>query len=121
MQASLRKVLIDSHVAAIMIAVLLFSSFIAAGLALWGPANGVLYFLATEAAGKPPFAHPNLDDATRYLLSEELQNLPVTLSILVEALAAVLAAYLLSRWAYGVGPLRALGSYRDKLPRKTHA
>ena len=88
MQASLRKVLIDSHVAAIAIAILLFSSLIAAGLALWGPANGVLYFLAKEAAGKPPFAHPNLDDATRYLLSEELQNLPVTLSILVEALAA---------------------------------
>ena len=121
MPESLRKALIDSHVAAITIAILLFSSLSVAFIALWGPANGVLYFLASEAAGKPHFANLNLDYATRRMLSEELTNLPVWLSFLVSALVCILAAWLLSRWTYGVGPLRALGTYRDKLSRKTHA
>jgi hypothetical protein len=121
MQPSFRKVLTDSHVAAIAIAILLFSSLSAAFMALWGPANGILYIFAAEATGKPPFAHLNLDYATRRMLSEELTNLPVWLSFLVSALVCILAAWLLSRWTYGVGPLRALGTYRDKLSRKTHA
>lgn len=121
MQPSRRQILIDSHVGAIAIAILLFSSLSAAFMALWEPANVALYFLASEAAGKPHFADLDLDFATRHILSDELANLPVTLSILVSALACILAAWLLSRWTYGIGPLRALGSYRDKLSRKTYA
>jgi hypothetical protein len=121
MQPSFRKVLIDSHVAAIAIAILLFSSLSAAFMALWGPANGVLYIFASEAAAKPPFAHLSLDFATRRLFSDALTNLPVWLSLLVSALVCMLTAWLLSRWAYGIGPLRALGAYRDKLSGKTHA
>jgi hypothetical protein len=121
MQASLRKILIDSHVAAVTIAVLLFSSLYTAFLALWGPVNGILYFLASGAPGMPPFAYLNLDEATHYMLPEVLTNLPAELSLLFEALVSILAAWLLSRWTYGVGPLRALACYRDKLSRKTHA
>jgi hypothetical protein len=120
-QASLRRVLIDSHVAAVAIAILIILSLNAAIMALWGFANDVLYYLAAEAAGKPPFAHLNLAHATPYILSNMLTNLPVRLSILVSALVCILAAWMLSRWTYGVGPLRTLGSYRDKLSRKIHA
>ena len=120
MQGSLRKALIDSHVAAVIIAVLLFSSLSTAFMALWGFADGVLYFLAAEAAGKASFADVNLEYATSRMLSEALDNLPVRLSLLVSALACMLAAWLLSRWTYGVGPLRTLGSYRDKLSRMPH-
>jgi hypothetical protein len=93
----------------------------AALVALLGFAYGVLHFLAAVVAGTPPLAHLSLEQLTRHMLSEELNNLPVRLSILVSALVCILAAWLLSRWTCGVGPLRALASYRDKLPRKTHA
>jgi hypothetical protein len=121
MRGSLRKALIDSHVAAVTIAVLLFSSLSAAFMALWGPVDVALYLLAAEAAEKPSLADLNLDYVTSRMLSEALDNLPVTLSLLISALACILAAWLLSRWTFGVGPLRALASYRDKLSRKTHA
>lgn len=121
MQYSLRKVLIDSHVAAITIASLLVVSLCAAFMALWGFADGFLHFLAAEAAGKPPFALLKLAYLTSYMHSDFLINLPIRLSILVSALVCMLAAWLLSRWTYGVGPLGALGSYRDKLSRKIYA
>ena len=117
MQNSLRKVLIDSHVAAITIAILLALSLSTAFVALWGFVDGVLYILAVEAYS---FAHLNLAYATHFMLYEELNNLPVTLAILFSALVCMLTAWLLSRWTFGVGPLRTLGSYRDKLSRKTH-
>jgi hypothetical protein len=120
-QGSLRKALIDSHVAAVIIAVLLFSSISASLMALWGPAENALYFLAAEGAAKPSLADLNLEYVTTRMLSEELDNLPTWLSILASALVCMLAAWLLSRRTYGAGPLRALGSYRDKLSRKTHA
>jgi hypothetical protein len=121
MQSSLREALIDSHVAAIAIAVLLFSSVSAAFMALWGPADFALSILASEAAIKPSLADMNLEYVASRIVSEAPYNLPVWLSLLASALACLFAAWLLSRWTYGVGPLRALGSYRDKLSRKTHA
>jgi hypothetical protein len=121
MHPSLRKTLADSHVAAVTIAVLLFSSISAAFMALWGFIDGALYTLAAEAAAKPSLADLNLDYATSRMLSEAMDNLPVTLSLMVSAFVCMFAAWLLSRWTYGVGPLRTLGSYRDRLSRKTHA
>jgi hypothetical protein len=120
MQDSLRKVLIDSHVAAIAIAILIFSSLDAAFLALWGPVSSFLFALATGPWGNSPYAYLNPGHVIRSAFSSDVVNLSVSLSILVEALAGVLTAYLLSRWADGVGPLRCLGSYRDKLSRKTN-
>ena len=112
MQDSLRKALIDSHVVAITIAILIFSSLEAALLALWSDADILLTNLANTGS---PF---NLHFTVVFLTGNLL---PVTLSSLFLALINLLAAWLLSRWTYGVGPLRSLGSYRDKLSRKIHA
>lgn len=121
MQSSLRKVLIDSHVAAVTIAILIFSALGAALMALLGVFFAILYTLSTEANDWPGFAHLDRDNAIRYIVTPVLSNLSTTLSILVEALACLFTAYLFSRWIYGMGPMRILSSYRNKLSRRTHA
>ncbi len=113
MQNSLCKTLIDSHVAAIVIAVLIFSALDAAFMGLWIPAfNIALTLLTSVATGIPPTL-PSFDNATRVLL-------PSTFSLLFVSLVYLLTAWILSRWVYGVGPIHSLGSYRTKLSRKTH-
>jgi uncharacterized membrane protein len=117
-QASLRKVLIDSHVAAVVVAFLIFYSLsfaIKAFSALWRPAFTAFMFLITAVAIRGiPYIHRTLDPLTRL-------NLLIALSNLLIALAMWAAAWLLSRWVYGTGLLRTLSSYRSKLSRKTHA
>ncbi len=120
-QASLRKVLIDSHVSAVAIGVLLYLALSAAFVAVWVPINSILYLLASGAAGEPPFSHLRLEDAARAIAHGGWGNLLLSLSVLFSSLVCILAAWALSRWAYGVGPLRILASYKDKLLRKTHA
>ena len=121
MQASLRKVLIDSHVAAVAIAVLIFfsldsvASVARAVFGLWGPFLEVVSFLATAVAIRGIPSSP----VTRYYVTDYL--LPATLPNLFLALVYLAAAWLLSRWVYGTGPLRSLSTYRDKLSRKTDA
>lgn len=118
MEPSLRKVLIDSHVAVVAIAVLFFYSFFSvarAVFALWTPALEVVFFLATAIAIRGiPYTSRTLDPLTRlYLLT--------TFSNILFALAYLAAAWLLSCWVYGTGPLRSLGNYRNKFSRKTDA
>jgi hypothetical protein len=112
MQGALRKVLIDSHVAAIAIAVLFFFSAGQVSSALWQPACEVVSFLITAVAildiPSMPF--------TRNYLTEFL--LPNSLTDLAHAAAYISAAWLLSFWIYGAGPFRTLNSYRGKLSRK---
>jgi hypothetical protein len=38
----------------------------------------------------------------------------------VNASMNLLAAWFLSRWVYGIGPLRCLSKYRPRLTRRTH-
>jgi hypothetical protein len=117
-QASLRKVLIDSHVAAVTIAVLIFNSFysiVKAVSALWRPAFTAVMFLITAVTIRGiPSIYRILDPLNR------LNLLAAHFRILI-AFAILAAAWLLSRWIYGTGPLRALSNYRNKLSRKTHA
>jgi hypothetical protein len=47
--------------------------------------------------------------------------LSTMLSCLIGALAAIFFAWLVSHWIYGVGPLRILALYRDRIARKSHA
>ena len=121
MQTSFRKVLMDSHTAAIAVAVLLFSSLDTAFLAIWGLALPALHFLALAAVRISPFVYMNLDDAIRTVKPEEWENLPTQLSVLFQSLTCMLAAWILSRWVYGVGPLRALAIYRKQVWRKRDA
>jgi small-conductance mechanosensitive channel len=114
-QTSLRKILIDSQVAAVAIAVLIFYSALEAVFALWEPVNQIVSYLITAVAIRdiPSFT------ATRSYATSSM--LPITFVILLLALANLAAAWLLSRWVYGVGPLRSLGNLRNKLLRKKHA
>jgi len=115
-QAFLRKVLIDSHVAAVTIAMLIFTSIATAIGALWYPSWRILSILITAVS-----TH-DISDIPRDLdtLTHD-ENLAVSLFILLFALINLAAVWLLSRWIYGAGPLRSLGRYKEKLTRKTHA
>jgi hypothetical protein len=118
MQSSLRKALIDSHVAAIAIAVMfvaVFSYTASALSALWKPALQVLDFLMTAVAIR---GVPSMTLTSRYMTD---YMFPVALAYLLLASTNLCGAWLLSRWVYGAGPLCALGQYKGKLSRNTHA
>lgn len=115
MPAPLRKVLIDSHVASVTIAVLIYWSVGAGFFALWYPFYHLGSFLITAILIRDIPYMPHTPDLPT------LQNLLNSLFHLFSALTCIAAACLLSRWTYGTGVLRAFGSYRDKLARKKHA
>lgn len=114
MLSALRKVLIDSHVAGVTVAALLFSSIGAFYLAADRLVYRVVLFIQLIAN------HP-LSTALRKLESEDPGMLAITLACLLGGAAILLAAWMVSRWVYGVGPLRSLGRYRNKLQRKCRA
>jgi hypothetical protein len=98
---SLRKILADSHVSAVAIAVLLYRSLDYAIWVLWGPLSlGI-------------FTFPNFPRADRFTLF-------TTFSYLFYSVVCLAAAGLLSRWVYGMGPLRSLSKYRTMLARRNH-
>jgi hypothetical protein len=116
--ASLRKVLIDSHVGAIAIAVLIFffaESVTRAIFALKYPAFQLVFFLIEAVAIRGIPYIPRTLDPYNFLM------LLCSLSYLLFAMIILAAAWLFSHWVYGTGPLRALGNYRGILSRKTHA
>lgn len=114
MFASLRKTLLDSHIAAVTVAALLLESCAAFYLAANRVVcHGVFFFQL--------IANHHLSTALWKLEYEDPDTLFVALTCLFDSAAMVLAAWIVSRWVYGVGPLRCLGSYREKLTRKSHA
>lgn len=111
---SLREILADSHISAVAIAVLLVWSLDAVFRALWGPLSRAASFLFTAVAilDIPYFSRtPTLADRAMLI---------TTFSYLFSAFINIAAAWVLSRWVYGVGPLRSLSKYRTKLPRRNH-
>lgn len=116
MQGSLRKVLIDSHVAAIVIALLLAGAVQCTFDALLDPASHILSFLTIAlATHSPPYGPRTLDYASHNV------SLQQPLFDLFSAVNNLACGWLLSLWVYGKSPLRILVSYRDKLVRKTDA
>jgi hypothetical protein len=116
MFTSLRRALIDSHVAAIAIATLLAASVGEAVILIAFPAARILSFLIVAiATNNIPYV-PNTMDFAAHQLS--LQNILVSLLIVFTNLAA---AWLLCRWVYGAGLLCTMASYRGRISRKTHA
>jgi len=109
---SLRQVLADSHISAVAIAVLLLWSLDAGFRALWGPLFRAVGLLFTGVAimGIPYFS---------FGIADRL-NLITTFSYVFGGITRLAAAWLLSRWVYGVGPLRSLGAYRSRLARRNH-
>ncbi len=117
MQATLRKVLIDSHVAAIAIAFMLFECIQEASLALWGPACGLYSFLAAFVAIRIhviSYIPLTPDSLTQQMFKTSANDL-------VLVLVNLTGAWFLSLLVYGAGPLRSLGSYKAKLSRKPYA
>jgi|SRR5271156_449113 len=113
-KSSLRTILADSHVSAVAIAVLLFWSLDSAFWALWGPVSGAVGFLFTAVAILDiPYFSRTLTIADRFALFS-------TFSSLFNSLVYLTAAGFLSRWVYGMGPLRSLSKYRTKLARSNH-
>jgi len=107
MQPSLRRVLVDSHIAAITVALLISTAISETFFALLLALDGLFRNLAA-------INFPLLRDtagASAFLVANVSTNLAGLVAIF-------LAAWLLSRWAYGTGPLKMLESYRDRIPRR---
>jgi hypothetical protein len=111
---SLRETLADTHIAAVTIAVLLAWTLDGAFRALWGPLSSVAGFLFTGVAVLDiPYVPPGLSRAGRLIVV-------TTFLYLSGAIISLSAAWLLSRWVFGVGPLRSLSRYRARLTRRNH-
>ena len=112
-QNSIRGALADSHVAAITIAVLFFAAV--------ERVFGALIYLTNHLVLYLQLANTYRSFHIAGLLGErDPEMYPRILSCIIGASAAILSAWLLSRWIYGVNPLRSLASYREKLLRRAH-
>jgi hypothetical protein len=107
--SSLRKTLADSHVSAIAIAMLLFRSLDSALWVLWGPlSDGPFFFFSNGVIF-------DVVGFSRALMNNNRFSLFLTFSWLLNSLVYLAAAVLLSRWVYGMGPLRSLSKYGARL------
>jgi hypothetical protein len=112
MKHRLRQTLADSHVAAVTIAVLMLCSLDGAFRALWEPVSRVLGFLFTAVAILDiPYFSRSLTLADRSMLI-------MASTYAYSAVASFLAACLVSRWVYGVGPIRVLAGYCSLVERE---
>lgn len=115
MKHSLREILAESHVSAVAIVVLIYWSLYWGFTAVWGPLTRAFSFLFTAVAILDiPYYSTTFSSADRFALS-------ITLEFLFNAFVCLAAAWLLSRWVYGAGPLRSLSKYRTRLVRRNHA
>jgi hypothetical protein len=114
MSLSLRQALRDSHVSAVAIALLLFWSFTGIIDGLWEPFSRLANFLFTAVAILDiPFISPTFGVADRNMFIN-------TCFYFFQAITSFAAAWVLSRWAYGEGPVRSLSKYRGRLVRSNH-
>jgi hypothetical protein len=114
MLASLRKTLVDSHVAAITIAWMLFFSLDGISCAAERVVHRLILVIQI-------YESHQVFDVLGVAEDQDPMMLSVTLSCLIGASAVIFCAWLLSHWAYRVGPLRSLAPYRDRITRNFHA
>lgn len=115
MKPSLRQALVDSHVAAVAIALLLLWSLDAAFSALWPPVSRAMEFVFTGIAILDiPYFSRRFTALDRLMLISTLANL-------CSSVVSFSAAWVLSRWIYSTGPFDALMYVRSKLIRTDHA
>lgn len=111
---SLREILAASHIAAVAIAVLIFFSLNAFVHALIAPLSALFDFLITAIAiGGEPYVSSSSSALDPFIMVPAL-------FYLFSAVMLFGAAWLLSRWVYGVGPFACLKRYRPILTRRTH-
>jgi len=112
---SIRRILADSHIAAVAIAVLLFRSFEFGIRSLGRPLFLVTGFLVDVVAVRGiPYG------SGTFTLGEWLTLIP-TFAYLSGTVISLAAALVLSRWVYGVGPFRSLSEYSTRLVRRNNA
>jgi hypothetical protein len=108
-ESSLREILADSQIAAVAIVMLLFWSLGWAFQALWlAVSRPRVYLSTTVAVFNVPYFSPTITVENGFMLYRML-------SYVCPAVLTLAAAWLLSRWVYGIGPLRTLVGYRSKL------
>lgn len=109
MKRSVREVLAQSHVAAVTVAVLVFVAFNASFSTVWPHVLEAITFVATAIAilDVPYFSTEitSYDKVVAFRMCTEFYT----------AVVAFSAAWVLSKWVYGVGPLRCLSEYRKRL------
>jgi hypothetical protein len=104
-----QQILAESHIAAITIAVLLLWCLNGAFQALWAPVARVVGFVFTAVAILDvPYFSPTLTLADRFTLVSAS-------AYLYGAIINFSAAWLLSRWVFGAGPVRSLTRYCKNL------
>jgi hypothetical protein len=109
---ALRQMLLDSHVSAVAIAVLLIWSVSYVLEGFWQPVFSTISFTMTAIAIRGlPFVPPRFSFAQREMIF-------VTCDELFNAAVSILAAIILSRWVYGMGPLRSLKMCHERLVRR---
>jgi hypothetical protein len=111
---SLREILADSHVAAVSIAVLLVWSLASGLLGISYPFWHAASFVFTSVAIL------DIANIPRTLTTIDPLNLIATFTYLFYAFVYLAAAWLLSRWVYGLGPLRSLSKARTTLARRNN-
>ena len=112
---SLRQVLQDSHVGVVTIALLLLWSLDYAFQGLWEPAYRLGVFLITAIAiWDIPYSSAGNTAVDRFMLI-------ITLHFLYSAMVSLSAAWMLSRWVFGRGPLGSLTAYHSKLTGRKRA
>jgi hypothetical protein len=105
-----RGVLADSHIAAVSIAVLLLRGLESGVKALQGPLFRCADFLVNAVAIRGiPYGSGTFT----------LIDLAIPLGYLTEAMTAFAAAWLVSRWVYGLGPFCSLSKCRARLTRRS--
>lgn len=118
MRGKLQDVLRESHVGAITIAVLLFLACDALQMPvrfLWAAVWPMVYPLIVS--------HYQLNVVWSVLAASGIAwfVLPNALSAFISTIAGLLAAWLMARWVYGTGVLKALADERARFKGKTHA
>jgi hypothetical protein len=109
---SFREILAESHIAAVSIVVLLVWSLTLGLQALWSPLWRAASFISTAVAilDIPSYTFPRSDQVI----------LLQTFTYLFTAFIYLAAAWVLSRWVYGLGPLRSLSKFRTRLARRNN-
>ena len=112
---ALRQILFDSHVSAVAVVVLLVWSLTYILEGLWQPVFNLISFTMTAIAIRGlPFVPSRFSFSVREMMF-------ASCDALFHAFTCILAAWILSRWVYGMGPLRSLTMCRERLARREDA
>jgi len=112
MKPTFREILSDSHIPAIAVATLLVWSLESGIEALQHPATKAAGYLSYAIAiWGVPYSAPGLSPVERL-------RLEITLQYSCYTVIQLIAAWLISKWAYGAGPFTCLNAYWIRVNRR---